>query len=667
MIQSYNIDYQPFIVCVTVACNSKMERFQPSSMSLRTNGLQEAVKAGDIIRARKEVLIDPESWKVFDQLGRTVLHLAFQIDQKRNRFEKRWFYEGVIIKMMEIFLKLGLYIDARAVDGKTALFLAVELKMKHVITFLVSNGADVTLQDYFGDNIALAMVRGMNYFDSVISNTLCSDMIRNGIDVDAKNYNGQTAFRLSLARNLCSAKIIASYTKEINYTNEDGQNIIHIMMKNADFDHNCINTLLGKGVDINVIDKNGQTPIHIAARSAHVPKRMFFTLAYMVDVNARDNDGNTVLHIAAQSRDNNDFCKELIRLGASVNQKGLFDYVPVQVAAVNKNLELLRLLQDMKVDFTIRTSTGDTLLHLLCSRKKKTPNSRDVAIMVELLIRNGCEVNDRDDCNQTSLHIAANRGCLTIVGALLNYGAKVNARNNESATPLHCAQVRGSKKLVQTLIDAGASVNITDFSGHLPLGWAIFYDNQDGLKCLLKNGADINDIALSPSHSFQLAKARNKCWMSIVKHCLKLEAAKLPIAQQLKDEIDFNAPELLTQFQKYLVEIELLKKVCEVGDKSCYELLHMDPCKRFKYRNTLKAFASGKLFAVTGVKIIHYSNLIQSIHKQTIDRRLLMQYASDAMYIVTQGRLPYLCINTILSNLSNSSLNTVSSISLQYN
>ncbi|KJV89749.1 ankyrin repeat domain-containing protein [Rickettsia bellii] len=75
----------------------------------------------------------------------------------------------------------------------------------------------------------------------------------------------------------------------------------------------------GKKILTQFVDKQRNTPIHIAAQNGQFEIiKNFQKLGF--DINARNADGETVLHILARAQ-NGEMIKELIKLGADINIK----------------------------------------------------------------------------------------------------------------------------------------------------------------------------------------------------------------------------------------------------------------------------------------------------------------------------------------------------------
>ena len=75
---------------------------------------------------------------------------------------------------------------------------------------------------------------------------------------------------------------------------------------------------------------------------------------------------------------------------------------------------------------------------------------------VEEALRNGANVNAKDNAVWTALHVAANDGHTDIARLLIDYGADVNARDNYGNTALHVAAYWGYTDIMQLLQAHGA-------------------------------------------------------------------------------------------------------------------------------------------------------------------------------------------------------------------
>jgi hypothetical protein len=84
---------------------------------------------------------------------------------------------------------------------------------------------------------------------------------------------------------------------------------------------------------------------------------------------------------------------------------------------------------------------------------------------VKAKIKEGANVNDKDEHGRTPLHKAAAKGDKEIVETLIEYGANVNAIDNQKETPLHEAAWSGNAIIVKTLVANKADVKAKNVNG----------------------------------------------------------------------------------------------------------------------------------------------------------------------------------------------------------
>ncbi len=95
----------------------------------------------------------------------------------------------------------------------------------------------------------------------------------------------------------------------------------------------------------------------------------------------------------------------------------------------------------------------------------------------------------------TPLHWAAYMGHAEAARRLIRQGIDVNARDQVGRAPLHRAAAMGHHAVIEVLIDAGADINARGDDGSVPLHWAVYLTTRDGpqtVELLLRKGADPN-------------------------------------------------------------------------------------------------------------------------------------------------------------------------------
>jgi len=111
--------------------------------------------------------------------------------------------------------------------------------------------------------------------------------------------------------------------------------------------------------------------------------------------------------------------------------------------------------------------------------------------IVELLIKNGANINRGGPTGFTPLHCAAQQGNKEMVGFLLASGAKINAKDDEGITPLHMAVNARHKEVVEILVLRGADLSAKGrFLDSIPRGSDLYTPLQRAIKIHADDVAD---------------------------------------------------------------------------------------------------------------------------------------------------------------------------------
>ncbi len=319
---------------------------------------------------------------------------------------------------------------------------------------------------------------------------------------------------------------------------------------------------------INRKDKNGNTPLHLAARRNN-EAIVKLLLSKGADVNARNNRGVTPLHLAARHADL-EIVKRLVEAGADVlaeEQMTIYSTALSRaIGSFDEDPRWVRIHQSPELTFKEKNNRTS---ELALKHKSK--------IIVEFLLASGVDVNGTggfysatplmyavDGNNVVLAAILLEAGAdvthrekgprrnvlfygavylnPNMVKLLLESGADVNAKSALGDTPLHRyanidsssswhrhwrtrdlgERQRKDKDAVQTeicklLIDAGADPEAVNDIGETPLSFAAQWGNRSLVKLLLDRGIDVNQKTdpdnRTALHYNQLPSAgRYRCW-----------------------------------------------------------------------------------------------------------------------------------------------------------
>ncbi len=151
--------------------------------------------------------------------------------------------------------------------------------------------------------------------------------------------------------------------------------------------------------------------------------------------------------------------------------------------------------------------------------------------LVEVLVKQGANVNLADNYGWAPLHYAAMNGRETAVSFLLGNGADINQRGHQGETPLHWALNNNQKGTVVLLVRRGAHLNPLDSLGRTPLDIA----TKTGRSSLLKFLRDAGCFT-----SEELAEIYD--WTAPRKTLLKLQTFQCVLNTTLAREREDSVP-----------------------------------------------------------------------------------------------------------------------------
>ena len=125
--------------------------------------------------------------------------------------------------------------------------------------------------------------------------------------------------------------------------------------------------------------------------------------------------------------------------------------------------------------------------------------------IVDLLIEEGCPLENRDAEGNNALHHACRRGRLNIAKSLVNSSDLIDAMGPQGQTPLHLAMQVPHQNVVMLLVQHGASVNARDASFRTPLHIGAIQGNTAMCKYLLNEGAQLDSREAQSKTPLQFA------------------------------------------------------------------------------------------------------------------------------------------------------------------
>lgn len=319
-------------------------------------------------------------------------------------------------------------------------------------------------------------------------------------------------------------------SKEYNLNSYSKLNILHIAAISNKV--NMLQYVLKNGIDINKIDKDGNTALIFGSKYGHLD---VVKLLLKEDANQsiKNNDGMTALMLAKTE----DIQQLLRKKTLKSKSKGLKKVVvikklsrkmrggngmtPLMIAATKTNLEeIKKLIEDGNVNIDDQDDKGMTaLMHAISSeicfdcieylinkganRTIKNNNGKtalDIAIegrhkLTKFLLTMYDKPNEEITNGLTPLMFAINNEFKDSAKILITeYNVDVKNKDLYDRTALHhaCSKDNRFLDIVQLLIDEGADVNAEDNAVDTPLHYVSLNGNLDVVKLLIDKGANVN-------------------------------------------------------------------------------------------------------------------------------------------------------------------------------
>ncbi|XP_044291041.1 B-cell lymphoma 3 protein isoform X2 [Varanus komodoensis] len=233
---------------------------------------------------------------------------------------------------------------------------------------------------------------------------------------------------------------IATATKQ----DEDGDTPLHIAVVQGNLPvAQRLVALFRQGQrDLDIFNKLQQTPLHLAVITSQ-PSLVKLLLSHGASPMVLDRNGQTSLHLACEHASLR-CLKDLLQGNAALvdlEARNFEGFTPLHVAVGNSSCEaVLTLLEHgADIDAVDIKSGRSPLLHAVENNNLG---------MVELLLQHGANVNAQSYGGNTALHAASGRGLLDTLRLLVRNGADGSLKNYHNDTPLMVAK---NKRVIDIL------------------------------------------------------------------------------------------------------------------------------------------------------------------------------------------------------------------------
>lgn len=240
------------------------------------------------------------------------------------------------LEVYQYFDSLGL--DATLINkkGQTALhFISRGTKDVKIVDYFIKKGTNVLQKDEQGNTAFLNAAQGDNF---EVLKTL-APFVKN---INQQNKEGYTALTFATQRmSLKTFDFLTSKGADTNVIDTDGNNLFYHLFnaysrRNSNNFNAYANTLSAANVSFKNASKNN-SPLHIAIEKGE-PTLIQKAFELGADVNQKNKDGLTPLHLAAMKAKDNKTLELLLKKGADKNTQTDFEESAYDLAKENELL-----------------------------------------------------------------------------------------------------------------------------------------------------------------------------------------------------------------------------------------------------------------------------------------------------------------------------------------
>jgi len=399
--------------------------------------LQWAVYSGNVAEARR-LLRAGANVALANNYGATPMTLAAEVGST---------------DMLKVLLEAGANADSPNPDGQTALMAVARTGNVEAAKLLLDHGATVDAKEKWGGQTALMWASARRHPE------MMQLLISKGADVDA-------------------ASIDRDYQRHVTAEGRpkslDSGGLTPLLYAARENCIACVDVLLKNKVDIDLPDPDGASPLLVAIMNANwdLAKQL---IAAGADVNQWDIFGESPLLTAVDLRNRIDgghasidpqnatsglaVVKLLLERGGNPNMQLFFKpanvrgavytrgSTPLIRAAVNADLEVVKLLLEHGADATLSTGDRQTPIHAVLAGR--APENQALEL-IKVLQKGGTDVNvialinhEEEIRGGTALHYAVRKRYKEVIKLLASFKIDMNAVDQDGLTALDYTQSRG--------------------------------------------------------------------------------------------------------------------------------------------------------------------------------------------------------------------------------
>ncbi|PKS09158.1 hypothetical protein jhhlp_003772 [Lomentospora prolificans] len=390
-----------------------------------------------------------------DDNGRTALHHA------------AW---GGYDNVVEVLLRYGADIELLDKRQQSALHLAAERASQKTVERLLEKRPNVNAKSADGQTVLHRAAWG-GCFDVVML------LRRSGADPFIRDNLGMKPWQLAAEKGH-EAIADALLKEEESVTDEcisKQKGLIFTARKGYAL---ITSSLLKKGAECSVKDRDGLTPLHWAVKRGYKELVRLLIDQGKAQIDVLDNQQRTPLSLGVMNGQAV-VVEMLLQKGADANIPGASGQTALHDAAQNGNWEIVKALVSYKADPHARDN----------QRKKAWQLAAETGHhqIVRFLLEKEININPQSQNMEELFLQMVERGLVPMVKLLLEKGVNKNAKDTFGRVALCLAAENGRDDVVSLLVSIGADPGIPDLRGKTPLLWAARAGHSKMTSLLLDN------------------------------------------------------------------------------------------------------------------------------------------------------------------------------------
>ena len=375
---------------------------------------------------------------------------------------------------VEYLIRRGANIHATTYGGMTAILAAAGVARNlQLVQYLLDKGADIESADhaFFTPLIATAEKGSMD---------VVRYLLDHGANVQAVSRYGFSSLNYAVANgHVAIAELLIEHNADVQHKDGDGFTPLMRATTNG-YVHIC-EMLVQRRARVNELDDIGSnTALHFATT---YPQLTAFLLRNGAHHSVINKNGDTPLMMAA-SRGDAASLKLLVAAGASIHYINNFDQSALSLAAINNRVQVFLHLLELGASEDIIDYDGSTIFMLAAGagavevvafllrrsmperlkqstrdahseRRRSTTRRVDRIAITYYLVDKQTLIETKNRLGDTALLLAARNKQLEMVIYLGEEGANLEAQNHDGTTALMIAARNGDLDLVKYLCEVG--------------------------------------------------------------------------------------------------------------------------------------------------------------------------------------------------------------------